>query len=250
MEASLQDPRPSGEPVAPSCQRHTERMAQVIELRGDVEFWARVGPLAESDVGEWVHIAHDLDTWPGAREAARRQMRLGKVHRARKLYSPAVLADERDRDVLREMAASGFRIRIATAPLPQGTVIIDRRTMILTDPGSNPGSSARGAQQPRTYTMSASPALIGGTYALFEAAWESAAELSTFLDPQRPRMDAGTSKVLRALVSGATDEVAARELGMSLRTYRRRVAELLVSLDAASRFQAGVRAGELGLTRG
>ncbi|SFM70006.1 hypothetical protein SAMN04487980_1004154 [Streptomyces sp. cf124] len=246
MEASLQDPPPSGEPVAPSCQRHTERMAQVIELRGDVEFWARVGPLAESDVGEWVHIAHDLDTWPGAREAARRQMRLGKVHRARKLYSPAVLADERDRDALREMAASGFRIRIATAPLPQGTVIIDRRTMILTDPAS----SAPGAQQPRTYTMSASPALIGGTYALFEAAWESAADLSTFLDPQRPRMDAATSKVLRALVSGATDEVAARELGMSLRTYRRRVAELLVSLDAASRFQAGVRAGELGLTRG
>lgn len=36
---------------------------------------------------------------------------------------------------------------------------------------------------------------------------------------------------------------------MSLRTYRRRVAELLAGLDAASRFQAGVRAGELGPTR-
>jgi hypothetical protein len=36
---------------------------------------------------------------------------------------------------------------------------------------------------------------------------------------------------------------------MSLRTYRRRVAELLTSLDATSRVQAGVRAGELGLTR-
>jgi hypothetical protein len=37
---------------------------------------------------------------------------------------------------------------------------------------------------------------------------------------------------------------------MSLRTYRRRVAELLVTLDADSRFQAGLRAGEMGLTRG
>lgn len=55
--------------------------------------------------------------------------------------------------------------------------------------------------------------------------------------------------MLRALGSGATDEAAARELGMSLRTYRRRVAELLTSLEAASRFQAGLRAGELGLTR-
>jgi DNA-binding NarL/FixJ family response regulator len=47
-----------------------------------------------------------------------------------------------------------------------------------------------------------------------------------------------------------TDVTAARELGMSLRTYRRRVAELLVALGADSRFQAGMRAGELGLTRG
>ncbi|MDF3147195.1 MULTISPECIES: DNA-binding response regulator [unclassified Streptomyces] len=220
-------------------------MPQVMELRGDVEFWARIKPLAESDDVEWVHIARDLDTWPGAREAARRQARRGRAPRARKLYSPAVLADERDRDALREMAAHGFQVRIATAPLPQGTVIIDRRTMILT----GPVPSAPAAQGPRTYTMSASPALIGGAYALFEAAWESAADLATFLDSRRPRMDDQTSKVLHALCSGATDETAARELGMSLRTYRRRVAELLVGLDAASRFQAGVRAGELGLIR-
>lgn len=35
-----------------------------------------------------------------------------------------------------------------------------------------------------------------------------------------------------------------------LRTYRRRVAELLAALNAGSRFPAGVRAGEPGLTRG
>lgn len=216
-----------------------------MELRGDVEFWARIKPLTESNDAEWVHIAHDLDTWPGAREAARLQARRGGAPRARKLYSPAAVADERDREALREMAAHGFQVRIATAPLPQGTVIIDRRTMILTDPAA----PARAARGPRTYTMSASPALIRGAYALFEAAWESAADLATFLDSGRPRIDDRAAEVLRALGSGATDEAAARELGMSLRTYRRRVAELLTSLDADSRFQAGVRAGELGLTR-
>ncbi|HEY1323361.1 MAG TPA: hypothetical protein VGF32_24095 [Streptosporangiaceae bacterium] len=40
---------------------------------------------------------------------------------------------------------------------------------------------------------------------------------------------------------------AARRLGTSLHTYRRRVAELMAALEAGSRFQAGVRAGELGL---
>lgn len=60
-----------------------------------------------------------------------------------------------------------------------------------------------------------------------------------FPGERRPRIDDQTSKVLCALGSGATDEAAARELGMSLRTYRRRVAELLANLGAASRFQAG-----------
>jgi DNA-binding NarL/FixJ family response regulator len=41
--------------------------------------------------------------------------------------------------------------------------------------------------------------------------------------------------------------VAARELNVSLRTYRRHVAEILRELGASSRFQAGARAVELGL---
>ncbi|MCX3290139.1 Lrp/AsnC family transcriptional regulator [Streptomyces sp. NEAU-H22] len=84
-------------------------------------------------------------------------------------------------------------------------------------------------------------------YALFDAAWESALDLGTFCGAERPRLDPVSRRVLRALGSGATDTAAAKELGMSVRTCRRRVAELLDTLDAGSRFQAGVRAGELGL---
>jgi DNA-binding NarL/FixJ family response regulator len=51
------------------------------------------------------------------------------------------------------------------------------------------------------------------------------------------------------LGEGLTDEAASRRLGVSLRTYRRRVADLLLALEADSRFQAGLRAGELGLAR-
>ncbi len=215
-------------------------------LQGDLELGARIKPLAESDYAEWVNVGRDLDTWPGAREAARRAIRRDGAKRSRKLYSPAVLAEARDRETLREMAGHGMRIRITTTPLSRGTTFIDRRTMILTGPGT-PTPSARNT---RTYTVIDAPALVDGAYALFEAAWENATDLITFLDTQRPRIDDETSTVLRALGSGVTDEAAARELGMSLRTYRRRVAELLVTLNAGSRFQAGVRAGELGLTRG
>ncbi|WP_369242137.1 DNA-binding response regulator [Streptomyces sp. R21] len=221
-------------------------MSQVMMLRGDVELWARIKPLAEADVAEWVNVGRDLDTWPGAREAARQTMRRDGAGRARKLYSPAVLTDERDRDVLQEMVAHGMRVRITTTPLSQGTMFIDRRTMILT----SPLTPAPAVRSPRAYTVSAAPALVDGAYALFEAAWENATDLQTFLSEERPLIDAQSGSVLRTLTSGVTDEAAARELGISLRTYRRRVAELLVTLNASSRFQAGVRAGQMGLTRG
>ena len=47
---------------------------------------------------------------------------------------------------------------------------------------------------------------------------------------------------LDQLARGAKDEQLARTLGLSLRTVRRRVAELLDELEASSRFQAGVEA--------
>jgi hypothetical protein len=148
MDISLHRAGPAAEPVARCCQRHTGRMPQVMELRGEVEFWARMKPLTESDDAEWVHGAHGLDTWPGAREAACRRRRRGGASRGRRLYSPAALADPRDREALREMAAHGFQVRIATAPLPQGIVIIDRRTMILTDPAPPPRPPAAPAPPP------------------------------------------------------------------------------------------------------
>ncbi|GGZ43025.1 helix-turn-helix transcriptional regulator [Streptomyces bluensis] len=220
-------------------------MPQIMVLNSDLELQARIRPLTESSDAEWVNTARDLDTWPGAREAARLRIRRDGARKARKLYSPAVLADERDRETLREMTAHGIQVRIAVTPLLQGTVFIDRRTMILTDPA--PASPS--AHVHRTYTMSAEPVLVSGAYALFEAAWETATDLAAFFDLDRPRIDAQARTVLYALGSGMTDMTAARELGMSLRTYRRRVAELLVALGAGSRFQAGLRAGEMGLTR-
>jgi len=84
---------------------------------------------------------------------------------------------------------------------------------------------------------------------LLDAVWQASDPLDVYLRRDRPRIDADQRKILRALAEGLTDETAARRLGVSLRTYRRRVAELLASLESASRFQAGARAGELGLTR-
>ncbi|UUU27961.1 DNA-binding response regulator [Streptomyces sp. DSM 40750] len=211
-----------------------------MTIRGDLEFLTRTGHLFSSVQEEFVCAARDLDTWPRpeARRTTRDRLRGSGTHRTRKLYSPAALLDERGREHLSELADKGAQVRIAATALPHETIIIDRRFAVL---------AGLSAPSGREYTLTTAPTLVGGVYALFEAAWETATDLKAFLRGEQPRLDAESRKVLRALGSGATDETAARELGMSLRTYRRRVAELLDAFDAGSRFQAGVRAGELGL---
>jgi DNA-binding NarL/FixJ family response regulator len=211
-----------------------------MTIRGDLEFLARAGHLFSSVREEFVCAAVDLRTWPrpDVGRSARARVRASGVQHVRKLMSPLALADEPGRAHLREMADAGARVRIAATALPHETIIIDHRYAILAGPADPQG---------REYTVTTAPALVGGVYTLFEAVWEAATDLDTFLRAERPRLDTASRTILRALGSGATDESAARELGMSLRTYRRRVADLLTALDAGSRFQAGLRAGELGL---
>jgi len=216
-------------------------VADIVTIRGDLELLARTEQLFSTVREEFVCAARDLATWarPGARQTVGARLGSRGTRQVRKLYSPAVPADERSRAHVGQLVDSGAQVRIAAAALPHETIVIDRRFAILA------GLDAPGG---REYTLATAPAVVGGVYALFEAAWESATDLQAFLSGEQPRLDTESRTVLCAPGSGATDETAARELGMSLRTYRRRVAELLTTHDAASRFQAGVRAGELGLS--
>lgn len=213
-------------------------------MRGDAELIARAGHLFDAVHAEFACAARDLATWsqPEARAAIARRVDPGggKPVTARKLWSPLALADEAQRAHLRRLDASGAQVRISSSPLPHETIILDRRVVILAGQPSPLG---------REYTVTTSPVLVGGVCSLFDAAWEAAIDLGAYLRGEVPELEPGAREILRALGSGLTDEAAARRLGTSLRTYRRRVAELMAALDAGSRFQAGVRAGELGLSR-
>ncbi|GCB51423.1 regulatory protein [Streptomyces sp. NL15-2K] len=82
---------------------------------------------------------------------------------------------------------------------------------------------------------------------LFAGAWSRGRKLTDHLQLS-PRLRTELARnILERLRAGNTDETAARELKVSLRTYRRYVAEIMRELDANSRFQAGVRAVEFGL---
>ncbi|WP_229866980.1 helix-turn-helix domain-containing protein [Streptomyces gelaticus] len=156
------------------------------------------------------------------------------------MLSPVALAEEEARAHLRLVQREGALVRISSSPLPHETILIDRRAMIL---------AGRDTPTGRECTVTTSQILIDGVRSLFRAIWDKSADLDTYLHSDVPHVDTEGRRILKALASGLTDETAAKRLGVSPRTYRRRVAELMIRLEADSRFQAGVRTGELGLSR-
>jgi DNA-binding NarL/FixJ family response regulator len=137
---------------------------------------------------------------------------------------------------VREMQGTGAGIRISSDELNE-TIILDRRIAIMA------GDNASGM---RSYSVITRPELVQGVSSLFEAAWRAATELALY-DTQFDETRRLAPQILDLLSSGCKDETAARTLGLGLRTYRRRVVELMTALGATSRFQAGARAREQGL---
>ena len=214
---------------------------QVLTVHGEDELYARAGHLFEPRE-EFVCAAQDMRTWlrPQAHTAAAERVR--RRHDAGisvyKLYTPQALSTEEDGRRLTEISEYGVRVRIYPGRLARETIIVDRRVAILAGP---PVAGVR------SYSVVDAPEVVAALRALYQMTWESATDLAQVLADVPPVVDEEGLAILRMLAAGRKDESAARTLKMSVRTYRRRVAELMVLLGADSRFQAGVRAKALGL---
>jgi hypothetical protein len=201
--------------------------AEVVVLRGHRELYERTLHLF-ANAREITCAANDVRTWASPRQSPpphRPGMRI------RKLYRPGLLLDPTGAQHARHMAGIGAQVRITTDELNE-TIIVDRRVAILAGEGS--------------FSVVWIPSVVQGVITLFDAAWRIAMDLA---DYERDFGDLCelAPRILEVLGAGWKDETAARALGLSLRTYRRRVAELMATLGAKSRFQAGARASELGL---
>ncbi|UED85095.1 DNA-binding response regulator [Streptomyces profundus] len=102
----------------------------------------------------------------------------------------------------------------------------------------------------RRVTTITDPAAVRTVELLFASAWTRGHKLADHLRLGPWLQSELKRQILQQLRFGYTDEVAAREINVSLRTYRRHVAEIMREVDASSRFQAGVRAAQLGLLSG
>ena len=150
--------------------------------------------------------------------------------RSRAIYPARVL--EEAPDVIRRCAEAGEHVRIL-AEVPCRLAIMGSSAALITERFGQPDDRRLVVRQ---------HALIGSLTLLFENLWEKAMAVPG-MDGQRYDVGASDQRLLLGqLAGGAKDEQIARALGLSVRTVRRRVAELLVELGAESRFQAGVEA--------
>jgi sugar-specific transcriptional regulator TrmB len=150
----------------------------------------------------------------------------------RTLHTRRQIEDAPMRDYLRMMQASGAHIRIADT-LPHRLVIFDRTVSFLP---ADPRRLDAGALVVRE------PAITANLVMLFESLWAGATDMDSALQAPAAGASELDRSVLMLMSSGVKDEAAARQLGISDRTYRRHVADILVRLGASSRFQAGVEA--------
>lgn len=204
-------------------------------VRGEAELFERTAHLFAATTTELLCAANALRTWMSAHPRAD-VMSHPPGLRIRKLFRLSTMLDPTWADHARHMAEHGADVRVANHDVNE-TIVLDGRVAILA------GDESHG---PRSYSVITQPELVHGITSLFEAAWRAGTPLALH-EADMAELRLFAPGVLDALNRGWTDEAAARALGVSLRTYRRRVAELMTALGASSRFQAGARAHELGL---
>ncbi|MFD7500648.1 LuxR C-terminal-related transcriptional regulator [Streptomyces sp. NPDC059850] len=169
-------------------------------------------------------------------------------------------------NIVRELLGKGAEFR--TYPtLPLSFALIDRSTALF---GAPPHPLADGAHHRRMIVMQ-SPLVNEVLRSVFDHYWYQSSPFITEIskgagdkgaaDQERKPvvMHAPTSirqtsqpdnvqqaTLLRMLAGGMTDQAISRRLGVHERTVRRKVAEITASLQASSRFQAGVNAAKAG----
>jgi len=201
-------------------------------VHGERELFERAGHLF--DVDELACAANTLFTWWRTNTTSRQDPR--RLKRLRKMFRLSAMLDPSWSQQAHVMAEHGAEVRVTPDDLNE-TLLLGDRFVIMA------GDTSRGE---RSYSVISAPEAVRGIHALYEAAWRAASPLAVH-DASMVELRPLTPGILTALNDGLTDEAAARALGLSLRTYRRRVAELMAAMGATSRFQAGSRARELGL---
>ncbi|MEV8092882.1 LuxR C-terminal-related transcriptional regulator [Streptomyces sp. TLI_235] len=217
---------------APANQPGIELISSLDEVRD------RLVQLASDAAAEVLSFAPGGPQPPQVMEASRvlDQESLERGVRMRTLYQDSVRNDPATVQYARWLHGLGGAVR--TVPtLPLRMILVDNATAIVP---IDPEDARKGA------VLLRSPGVIAALRALFEQVWEQARPLGESVQRDPHGLTAQERELLRLLAEGLTDERAGQRLGVSLRTVRRMMADLMVRMDARSRFQAGIQCAALG----
>jgi DNA-binding NarL/FixJ family response regulator len=145
----------------------------------------------------------------------------------RAIYDVAVLAEPAEMAAARRAGSTCRMLR----DLPLKLVVADRRTGLM--------------QTGQELVEIGPSSLLDALLRLFELLWQQATSLSPS-SPDGP-LSIEDQQLLALASAGLTDQAIARRLGVAQRTVERRMQRILKALDATTRFQAGLRAGQRGL---
>ncbi|KQY57022.1 MULTISPECIES: hypothetical protein [unclassified Nocardioides] len=171
------------------------------------------------------------DAWQLPRESSMARVIASAVaagRRSRAIYPARALQEAPD--ALLARARAGEQVRLIS-DLPTRMIVIGTTHAVLPEPLGV-------ADEPRLLVRQS--ALVAALGLWFQSLWEQASPV--------PELDLGHARpdlrrfLLEQLALGAKDEQISRNLGISLRTTRRRVADLMTELGVDTRFQAGVEA--------
>ncbi|MEV5512796.1 helix-turn-helix transcriptional regulator [Streptomyces flaveolus] len=218
---------------APAEAPDVEKLDNLDTIRSKIDtlaFFAREEILSAEPYTKLTHEniqhARPLDL-----RCIRRGVRIRNIVRTQALEDPLTA------DYLRELVSLGAEIRVVEE-IPTRILVYDRHIALTP---VDPADTSRGA------LVAQEPGLVANMVALFEGTWSTGTELASLGDESEPeRLPEVEQQVLEAMCRGTKDEIGARQLGVSVRTYRRYVASILQSLEAASRPQAALLARERG----
>jgi hypothetical protein len=186
--------------------------------------------LADESTGDLMWFRPDQWRLPVTREVdemVREQVASGR--RSRAIYPARVL--EEAPHVLRSRAEAGEQVRIVAVVSTRISIMGTTAAVISDRWGMNTGRRLLVREH----------SLVGALGSLFENIWERGMAVPG-VDPGFQETQGQRRLLLHQLTRGAKDEQIARTLGVSLRTVRRRIADIMDELGTDSRFQAGVEA--------
>jgi DNA-binding CsgD family transcriptional regulator len=205
---------------------------------GPEAHWRRLRELASGTEREWLWLVDSATTLPDP-EVARRidQRLLSRGISLRALYPDGL---RRNHPVIRDHAqwqtSSGGEVRTVVAAPPALTLIDRCVAVVPLDPaeGGRGGVEIRGGE------------LVAVLSVLADLVWDRARPAAAVPIRAPGELSELEAEVLRLLGQGLTDASIAAKLSVSARTVSRSVASLMERLGARSRFQAGLRAHQLG----